>query len=103
MADNEPVKNRRPALGDVAPQPAGVHLRRPIERRDIARRKELTWRVYSEFLEMPGMMLSPAQATRLFNIPSEACARIFQELIDDGVLRVFGSGRYGLCQRYFPE
>jgi hypothetical protein len=101
MADNEPVRNRGADLRDVTSPPKAARLSPPParlspERRDIARRSAITRRVYSEFMEMPGMTLTLDQAACLFNIPSVACARIFEELIDDGVLCLVGNGRYGL-------
>ena len=50
------------------------------------RRAGLTTRARTEFLEMPGLRLTLAQASRLWNASPEDCQRVFDELIADGFL-----------------
>ena len=54
------------------------------------RRTELEARVRAEFLEMPGLCLTLAQASRLFNASCADCQRGFNEFIADGFLRRSG-------------
>ncbi len=44
-------------------------------------------RVRAEFHEMPGLRLTPAQATRLWGLEREACHRVIDALIDSSFLR----------------
>jgi hypothetical protein len=69
---------------------------RSIERRNVAARRALNYRVREEFVEMPGTCLTLAQAARLFGIPRTVCRRIFDELISDGKLRQTTDSRYRL-------
>ncbi len=43
-------------------------------------------RIRAEYLEMPGMRLSLAQAARLFNLEPAHCARVLDALVTDGAL-----------------
>jgi hypothetical protein len=47
-----------------------------------------------EYQELPGMSLTPKQASRLFALRPEVCQRIFEELVTDGLLRRQWEGRY---------
>jgi hypothetical protein len=44
-------------------------------------------RVRAEFFEMPGLQLTPAQATRLWGLEREACEAVIDALIDASFLR----------------
>ncbi len=44
-------------------------------------------RVRAEFLEMPGMQLTLAQATRLWNLGADDCRSVIDALVDTGFLR----------------
>ena len=44
-------------------------------------------RVRSEFVEMPGLRLTPAQATRLWGLDGDACQAVIKALIDASFLR----------------
>jgi len=61
---------------------------------DILRR-----RIVAEFREMPGLVLSVPQASRLLGLPPDACERILAELAADGLLRRRATGSYGLPGR----
>jgi hypothetical protein len=96
--------NNRPDLANLRFQPVAAQLRPSVptrftERRNRAARHALLHRVHSEFLEMPGLILSIEQAARLFSLPSSVCARVFVELVDDDLLRVATDGRYALARR----
>ena len=44
-------------------------------------------RVRAEFCEMPGLLLTPAQATRLLGLETDACQKVINALIDSSFLR----------------
>lgn len=50
------------------------------------RRADLKARARAEYLEMPGMCLTLAQATRLLNASADECQGVLEELIADGLL-----------------
>jgi hypothetical protein len=47
----------------------------------------VTRRVREEFREMPGLRLTPAQATRLWGLEQEVCERVIETLIATAFLR----------------
>jgi len=47
----------------------------------------LVERVRSEFLEMPGLRLTPAQAARLWNVDAATCQRVISTLVGSAFLR----------------
>ncbi len=49
-------------------------------------------RVRDEFLEMPGLKLTPAQATRLWGLEHETCRAVIETLITTTFLRWTPSG-----------
>jgi hypothetical protein len=44
-------------------------------------------RVRNEFLEMPGLRLTPAQATRLWGVPHDTCREVIDRLVASAFLR----------------
>ena len=50
-------------------------------------------RVRAEFVEMPGLRLTPAQATRLWGLDWEACHAVINALIDSSFLRWTAAGK----------
>src|SRR5438270_12258541 len=73
------------SLRDVKGRPATMSL--PIERRDPVRRAAVVRRIAAEFREMPGLVLSIAQASRLLGLDEPACERILATLEREGLLR----------------
>jgi hypothetical protein len=63
---------------------------------DGAAREALVRRVHREFEEMPGLPLTLVEATKLFGMSSDACARILRQLLEGSVLRLRSDGRYVL-------
>jgi len=57
------------------------------EEHDLA---ALQARVSAEFREMPGLMLTLAQASRLFSIDTARCERVLGALVEGGVLSTHG-------------
>jgi hypothetical protein len=51
-------------------------------------------RVESEYLEMPGLNLTEAQARRLWGLDGETCSAVLTTLIKRGVLRRSANGTY---------
>ena len=47
-------------------------------------------RVYSEFMEMPGLQLTLAQASRLWNLQPATSAHVLERLVDASFLRRSG-------------
>jgi len=52
----------------------------------------LVARVRSEFLEMPGLRLTTAQAERLWNLDPASCQRVIESLVGDSFLRRTAAG-----------
>ncbi len=70
----------------------------PTERRNLASREALLHRIAMEYDEMPGLRLTAAQAQRLFGLREDICVRVFNALVDAGILRLdinTGDARYG--------
>jgi hypothetical protein len=55
---------------------------------------ELLRRVRGEFMEMPGLRLTPQQAQRLWGIDDRTCAAVLQFLVLDAFLTRSADGRY---------
>lgn len=89
---------RLPDLQHLTLMPAVASLQPalPDERCNVAAPETLVRRIRSEFEEMPGLSLTPAQATRLFGISPEECSRVLQRLVDDGFVCLKSHGRYAL-------
>ena len=49
-------------------------------------------RAQAEFREMPGLRLTPAQATRLWGLEHKMCTEVIQTLVADDYLRWTASG-----------
>jgi hypothetical protein len=50
-------------------------------------------RVRGEFMEMPGLRLTPAQAARLWGLDSRACEHVIESLVRAAFLRWTVGGR----------
>jgi hypothetical protein len=66
-----------------------------LDRRDHVRRAAIVRRIAAEFDEMPGLILSIPQASRLLGLDAAACERILAGLERDGLLRRRRGGSYG--------
>ena len=53
---------------------------------------QLVERVRSEFLEMPGLRLTPAQAARLWGLDTTVCQHVIQALVASAFLQWTSSG-----------
>ena len=54
-------------------------------------------RIRGEFLEMPGLCLTPGQASRLWNLDSTACDALLQALVAAEFLQRTSSGTFVLA------
>jgi hypothetical protein len=52
--------------------------------------RDLHVRIHAEYQEMPGLRLTLAQASRLFNLEPELCEKALNALVKGGVLRMDG-------------
>jgi hypothetical protein len=51
-------------------------------------------RIYGEYLEMPGLRLTCAQAQRLWGLEADSCMEALRILVDAGFLRLTNAGQY---------
>ena len=58
---------------------------------------EVLRRVQGEFLEMPGLRLTPAEACRLWRLDKNTCQRILHRLTRSGFLSRTRQGAYLLA------
>jgi len=56
-------------------------------------------RVLAEFEEMPGLTLTPHQASRLFGLDLDVCRMVLDSLVDMAYLRQTNSGSVTLGER----
>jgi len=64
------------------------------DRRNHLVRDRLRTRLEGEFRDMPGLRLTPAQASRLLGLEPSACGRLLRLLVERGFLRTTPSGQY---------
>jgi hypothetical protein len=67
------------------------------ERPPIRQAPDLTMRVRSEYLEMPGLRLTTAQAQRLWNLDRQQCDAVFAVLIEAGIIKRMPDGSFALA------
>jgi hypothetical protein len=51
-------------------------------------------RIRAEYLEMPGLRLTPAQAARLFGLDHDTCGRVLRDLVETSFLSARPDGSY---------
>ena len=61
----------------------------------VTSREELLRRIRSEYLEMPGLCLTLAQAQRLWGLDASTCSGLFAALTADKFLWLRADGTYG--------
>lgn len=61
----------------------------------LAKSDEILRRIQSEFLEMPGLRLTCAQAQRLWALDGETCRELLERLVDAKFLAQPERGMYG--------
>jgi len=55
---------------------------------------ELLQRIRGEYLEMPGLRLTPEQAGRLWSLDLDTCRRLLEALVEAKFLARSGDGTY---------
>jgi hypothetical protein len=55
-------------------------------------------RIRGEYLEMPGLSLTPDQAQRLWGLDRQSCERVMRQLVDSKFLWRTSAGNYVLRQ-----
>jgi predicted transcriptional regulator of viral defense system len=68
--------------------------RQRIQRTSTSGMSALLVRVQSEYLEMPGLKLTEAQARRLWGLDANSCRAVLATLIERGFLRRSADGSY---------
>jgi hypothetical protein len=68
--------------------------RRDMQRTATPAMSALLVRVESEYLEMPGLKLTEAQARRLWGLDGNTCSAVLTTLIKQGFLRRSANGTY---------
>jgi hypothetical protein len=71
---------------------------RAITRPDL---RDIVHLVKSEYLEMPGLCLTPAQVRRLWNLDLHTAAAVLQQLVKDGFLCVTEAGTFERRDSHF--
>ena len=61
----------------------------------IISKDEILGRIRGEYLEMPGLRLTPAQARRLWGLDAPTCDRLLASLTEEKFLCLHGDGTYG--------
>jgi hypothetical protein len=54
--------------------------------------ERIVYRIQEEFREMPGLRLTPAQATRLWGLERDTCAAVIDRLVASDYLRWTDTG-----------
>ena len=54
--------------------------------------ERIVYRIREEFREMPGLRLTPAQATRLWGLERDTCAAVIDRLVASDYLRWTDTG-----------
>ncbi len=57
-------------------------------------REEAIMRIAVDFIEMPDLIVTAAQARRLWNLPAESCDRALAALVDRGFLAKTRGGAF---------
>ena len=52
----------------------------------------IVYRIREEFREMPGLRLTPAQATRLWGMEQDTCRAVIDQLVEASFLRWTATG-----------
>jgi hypothetical protein len=65
----------------------------------LALRWDLLRLICVEYLEMPGLRLTPEQAQRFWRLDEATCAELLNSLVDISFLRRMRDGRYARADR----
>jgi hypothetical protein len=79
-------------LTEAVPAPPAPDGRRTRRTNAQLERCVLVGRIVGSYEEMPGLILTLAQAARLFGIELEVCRSVLNDLVRDGKLRLSPGG-----------
>jgi hypothetical protein len=79
--------------------PASPLVRLKESRRNPPSREQVIERIRAEFRDLPCLRLTRGQAQRLFGLRADVCERVFQALVDEGLLTLGDDARYGVRPR----
>ena len=65
-----------------------------MKRESVRATEEVLCRIQGEFMEMPGLQLTEAQARRLWGLNAEVCSVVLHALIDARFLSQTASGAF---------
>jgi hypothetical protein len=88
------LKTARVTMIEVVAPTISTVLKAKPDRRDIRHREALVKRLHGEFREIPGLCLTPTEASRLFGIAPDVCQRVLFALAEDGFLCLRTDGRF---------
>ena len=57
--------------------------------------EQLVIRIKGEYIEMPGLWLTPHQGARLWSLEQTECLALLGALVDQGFLTMRSDGKYG--------
>ena len=57
--------------------------------------EKLVIRIKSEYIEMPGLWLTPDQGARLWALERDQCEQLLSALVEQRFLTMRGDGKYG--------
>jgi hypothetical protein len=66
-----------------------------MERRSIGTTDQILSRIRGEYLEMPGLRLTSAQAERLWGLDGQTCLAVLESLVEAKFLSRSREGTYG--------
>ena len=88
IGTNDVPKAELGRIIECMPQPSPSGVPAPSLHASIGRR------IAAEFREMPGLVLTVAQASRFLDVDPAACERILSLLVQQGILRRSPGGCY---------
>lgn len=65
-----------------------------LESRDSTTREAFLAKFRHELQHVPGLALTPEQASRLFDVPQEVCGRLLASLAQQGAIYLRPDGRF---------
>ncbi len=69
----------------------------------IVSKDEMLRRILGDYLDMPDLRLSPAQAQRVWQLDEHTCAQLLESLTENGSLDRGQDGTYSLHERFKPS
>ena len=93
LAQSHALRARSSDARDRAHEASGRAVRATVRSREVrdrwrsvTSREEARRRIRADFREMPGLRITVQQGARLWNLDTETCGRVLDELVAEGVL-----------------